>query len=92
MKMSPMGRSSKLGNNVFKVFPRNVLPSLHNKTYFKACETILLGQNFNDCSLNFQQNELQHQIKQVSLNLKKLNPESKTFQQLNEIRYKKIKE
>lgn len=43
MKMSPMGRSSKLGNNVFKVLPRNVLPSLHNKTYFKACETILLG-------------------------------------------------
>ena len=53
MKMSPMGRSSKLGNNIFKVLPRNVLPSLHNKTYFKACETILLGESFNNASLNF---------------------------------------
>jgi hypothetical protein len=54
MKMSPMGRSSKLGNNIFEVLPRNVLPSLHNKTYFKACETILLGESFNNASLNFE--------------------------------------
>ena len=58
MKQSKQGRSSNLGNYVFKSLPRNVLPTLHNKTYFKACETILLGESVKGDSLKVDQNEL----------------------------------
>jgi hypothetical protein len=34
-----------LGNYVFEVAPKNVLPTLHKKTHFKACETIMLGND-----------------------------------------------
>ena len=31
------GRNSSLGNNVFHMRPNQILRSLHQKTYFKAC-------------------------------------------------------
>ena len=39
-RQSQRGRHSKLGNNVFKVVPRNFLPGMHYKTHFKAVEAI----------------------------------------------------
>ena len=44
-RISPKGRSSNLGNYVFEVAPKNVLPTLHKKTHFKAFETIMLGND-----------------------------------------------
>ena len=39
------GRVTMLGNNVFQTKPKDVLPTLHEKTYFKACQTIKLNSS-----------------------------------------------
>jgi hypothetical protein len=36
-------RNSKLGNTVYHMRPNQILRSLHQKTYFKACQTIRMG-------------------------------------------------
>lgn len=108
-KLSMKGRSSILGNNVFQVMPRNVLPTLHQKTYFKACETIRMSRpvdvkesiqlgerRLNSTTqvsprrmntLQVNNEDMPAVLREIETNLEKLNPESKTFNQLDNIRF-----
>ena len=103
------GRSSILGNNVFQVMPRNVLPTLHQKTYFKACETIRMSRpveatttmnvgerrattssqqsprRFNTLQVNNE--DMPAVLREIETNLEKLNPEGKTFKELDNMRF-----
>ena len=40
LRQSLKGRNSKLGNTVYHMKPAELLRTLHQKSYFKACQTI----------------------------------------------------
>lgn len=69
-----------LGNNVLFTKPKDVLPTLHDKTYFKACETIRLNSSDPTqkpifSSLQVKADDMPAAIRQIDNNLETLNPE-----------------
>jgi len=76
--MSSKGRASNLGNTIQHVAPKNVLPSLHMKTYFKACETLNMNLPSKNTSLNVT-NDMKVDLRVVDQNIENIKPEDKTF-------------
>jgi len=88
--MSINGRISNLGNTIQSVAPKDVLPSLHMKTYFKATETLNMNLPSKNTSLNVT-NDMKVDLRVVDENITIIKPDEKSFEQLDLIRFDKFR-
>ena len=94
LRQSLKGRTSTLGNAVYHMRPRELLRTLHQKTHFKACQTIQVTKDtapLASNSLHIAMDELQAQFRDIGHNLDALGPEGLDPHQLNNLRYAKIR-
>jgi hypothetical protein len=74
--------------------PAELLRTLHHKSYFKACQTIQVTQDneaLNSTSLHVALDELQGQFREIDQGLDSLDPDQLTRNDLNNIRYQKLR-
>ena len=84
-------RNSNLGNTVYHMRPNQILRSLHQKTYFKACQTIRMGVPQKSGSLRIGMEELQGEFRDIEKNLNKIKPEKLEIKDIEEIRFNRLR-
>jgi hypothetical protein len=64
-QQSARGRPSKLGNSVQNMKPKELLSSMHHKTYFKGGQTIKLGKGHKDNNPFMKRKDIMNRFKEI---------------------------
>lgn len=71
--------------------PKELLSSMHQKTYFKGGQTIKLGKGLQNNVSFMKRKDIQNRFKEIQINLNHMAPEEKEIKEIEAVRFNHLK-